>query len=236
MQDKTFREYKEEAENYLLKKDKDVDLIEIASGLQRTFPKKPEPRDYFCISYIYMDRSAFPMTERDLQDWGAKIKQAFKYVGDLLPKFQDNNRLYLLMMAERVPLQCDEIYRMSKKALDGISQDYPNKKSLLQIQYRAADKYYDGLLKKAENSKNFDNYLQNIRGYDKAFSVLLDTSPSSRYDKYKVFRAKLKNVYMQSEWGKGEWGYKEKSMNGKVFRSLPKDIRIAMSKNINNGR
>lgn len=236
MENKTFEEYKKEAEEYLFHKDSSVDLCSILSGLQKTFPKKPEPRDYFCICYMYMQRSDFPMNPDDLQDWGKKIKQAFKHIHDLRPNLQDSNRLYLLMMAERVPLECDEIYRMSKKALNEIADEYPRKKELEQIKYRAASKYYNKLLLRAENAKNFDGYQQNLRAYYKAFSVLLDTSPSSRYDEYKVFRTKLRNIYMQSEWGRYEWGHEESSMNGKVFRSLPKNTKIAMSQNMNRDR
>ena len=236
MEKKNFEDYMQDVTRCLLEKDPTVDLVKLATGMRESFPKKPQPRDYFCICYIYRERSNLPMMPKDLEDWGKKIKQAFKHIDDLEPQKRDINRLNLLRMAERVPLESDEIYRMSKKALEEIDKSFVAKDDLLHIKYRAANTYYDELLKKAEDSKNFDDYQKNIKAYEKAYDVLLDTSPGSRYDKYRYFRTKLKSLYMQSEWGRSEWYRRERWMNQKMFKGLPLDVQKAMRWNMNQGK
>jgi hypothetical protein len=41
---------------------------------------------------------------------------------------------------------------------------------------------------------------------------------------------------MQSEWGQREWNHDEALMRDKVYKSLPKEIKFAMNRNMNSGR
>lgn len=233
MTDKTFEEYRADADKYLFQKDMGVDLVETVAGLQKTFPKKPEPRDYFYLCYMYMHRSSLPMAPDELQNWGWKIKQAFKHIDDLAPKYQDENRLILLKQGRTAQLPTEDLYKMAKKAEEGVAADFVEKGEILKIKYQMASRYFADVVKEAGKAPD---YKSELSMYKKAYNVLFDIMPSARYETYKFFRGKLKDVYMQSEWGRREWNHDEALMRNKVYKSLPKEIKFAMNRNMDSGR
>ena len=233
MAEKTFEDYIQLFDKYRREQDNSTDLCAVAKGMRETFPKKPTSSDYFHVCYAYWSRAALPMEEDDKLYWGEKIKQAFRRVGDLDPQYQDANRLNLLRMGWNAELPVADLYRMAKKSEDEVSDNFAGKNDITKIKYQMASRYFANVIKEAEK---IPDYKSELAMYKKAYNLLFDVVPSARYETYKFFRGKLKDVYMQSEWGRREWNHDEALMRDKVYKSLPKEIKMAMTRNMSGGR
>ena len=233
MVEKTFEDYIQLFDKYRSEKDNSIDLCAVAKGMRETFPKKPGTRDYFHVCYAYWSRAALPMEEDDRLYWCEKIKQAFRRVGDLAPEYQDGNRLNLLKMGWNAQLPTEELYRMANKAEKDSAADFPGKKDIVKIRYQMASRYFADIMKTAEKETN---YQKELAIYKKAYNVLFDVNPNSRYESYNFLKGKLVNYYNRSEWGRYEGGRYIASMGQKIMNSLPKEVRAAIIRNANKGR
>lgn len=230
MANQTFEEYKKQFDDFREHKNPGANLVEISKGMRETFPKKPVSRDFFHVCYAYWSRAELPMEPDDRLYWGEKVKQAFRRVGDLVPKYQDINRLNLLKMGWSAQLPTEDLYKMAKKAENDSAPDFAEKGEITKIKYQMASRYFADVMKEAEKAPD---YKTELATYKKAYNVLFDVAPSTRYESYKFFRGKLRDVYMSSEWGRCEWNHDEASMRNKIFKTLPTAMKIAMTKNMN---
>ncbi len=233
MADQTFEEYKKQFDDFREHKNPSADLVEISKGMRETFPKKPESRDFFHVCYAYWSRAELPMDPDDRLYWGEKIKQAFRRVGDLVPEYQDINRLNLLKMGWSAQLPTEELYRMAKKAENDSAPDFAEKGEITKIKYQMASRYFADVMKEAEKTSD---YKTEAALYKKAYNILFDVAPSARLETYNFYKKNLGKFYNLSEYGRYNWCHDEGLLWKKIFKSLPKEIQTAIIRNSQKGR
>ena len=241
MSDKTFAEYKQEMRDFWIQyakerqgtQDKNSistnqrDIRTIAEGLYDTFPQQPILGDRLAVCYAYGYLSSLPMPEDDYKKWRKHIK-AFVNESPLNKTENDGNLAFMLQCLAVSHGSASENYSYAEKVLRKMTLRSRNNAQVVSLVGKLARPYYEEMVARADKKENFSTYMQQIKAYDKAFSVLLKLPHGSRYREAVLLMEKMKPVYQESEWGRLEWGRKSSSIRNRVFKSLPEEAKQAI--------
>ncbi|MBR1648620.1 MAG: hypothetical protein IJ689_03370 [Alphaproteobacteria bacterium] len=233
MADLTFEEYKEKMRQYLRSgSDSSLDITEIASGLARTFPKKPEQSDRLAMCYAYWHRSQLPMSESDYKNWHKMIKSYINESPENKP--ENGNALYFMLRnLEKSRATPSEAFNYSEKVCKKLCPLQRNHQMVVNLAASIARVYYDELVTEAVNMPDTgNNYQQRIKAFDKAASVLIKIPHTDRYRKSLDLMDKMRPVYMECEWGRIEFPRKCKSIRHRVYVSMPSSTKEAMRNSV----
>lgn len=241
MTNRTFAEYKQDMRDYVLqyareqqgqavagqKTTTEMNIREITDGLNRNFPKQATLGDHLAMCYAYGHLSFLPLSPDDHAVWRKHIKA---YINKAPTEKFENDCNMLFMMRELSMCEGEpaEKYRYAEKALRKITLRNRKHPRVVDLMGKIARPYYDEQLQKAGNSKNFDSYDKQIKGYDKVFNILLNLPVNSRYPEFHKLTDKMRSLYNESEWGRVEWGHKISSFKRRIFKSLPEENKIAI--------